>query len=68
MTEEGIIEWCLKDAPPNTKVTKTEKDGYVFYEIGELNIDKAARVLMEYIKFPSEKDESNKEGEIKWRK
>lgn len=62
MTEEEFLELSLKFAPPGAKVRKVEKDGYVFFQTGELNIDKAARLLLPYIKFPSEKDECDKEG------
>ncbi len=50
MTEKEFIEASLKFAPPNSKVVKVEKDGYTYFKIGELNIDKAARLFLELIK------------------
>ncbi|MEG0694151.1 MAG: hypothetical protein RR440_00250 [Erysipelotrichaceae bacterium] len=50
MTEEEFIEMVLSKHPPNTKMVKVEKDGYTYFKIGELNIDKMARLLKELIK------------------
>lgn len=49
MTEEEFIEASLKFAPPNTKIVKIEKDGYTFFQIGELNIEKAARLFYDLL-------------------
>ncbi|MGE6513395.1 hypothetical protein [Lysinibacillus sphaericus] len=50
MTEEEFIEASLKYAPPNSKVVKIEKDGYTIFQIGEPNLDKLARLLVDLIK------------------
>lgn len=62
MTEEEFIEASLRFAPPGSEIRKVQEDGYTFFEIGELNIDKAARLLLPYVKFPLEKNETEKEG------
>lgn len=49
-TEKEFIEASLKFAPPNSKVVKVENDGYSYFRIGELNIDKAARLFYEMLK------------------
>lgn len=39
MTEEEFMKASLKFAPPNSKIVKIDKDGFTFFQIGELNID-----------------------------
>lgn len=50
MTEKEFIEASLKFAPPNSKIVKVEKDGYTYFRVGKLNIDKAARLFKDLIK------------------
>ncbi|MGE6513390.1 hypothetical protein [Lysinibacillus sphaericus] len=50
VTEEEFIEWCMKSAPPNSKLNKYEKDGRTYMYIGEPNLDLFARLLLKYIK------------------
>lgn len=50
MTEEEFIEAALSFAPPNSKIEKVEKDGYTYFRIGKLNVDKAARLIREAIR------------------
>lgn len=49
-SEKEFIEASLKFAPPNSKVVKVENDGYTYFRIGELNIEKAARLFKDLIK------------------
>jgi len=50
VTEEEFMKGCLKLAPPNSKIRKIEKDGYTFFQAGDLNIDRAARLFKDLIK------------------
>lgn len=60
MTEEEFIELCLKNAPPGSKVKKHEKDGYTYFTVGELNIDRAARAFLDLINKQEAKERAKK--------
>lgn len=49
MTEEEFIQLVLKDKPPNTKIIKVVKGEHTYFKTNDLNIDLAARMLMNYI-------------------
>lgn len=61
MTEEEFIEASLKFAPPGSKIRKVEKDGFTFFEIGELNIDRAARVFLDLINEQEAKERAKRD-------
>ena len=50
MTEKEFIDMVLSKHPPNTKMVKVEKEGYTYFKIGELNVDRMARLLKDLIK------------------
>ena len=50
MTEQEFIQLVLNKLPPDTEMVKVEKDGNIYFKVGELNIDKAARLLKEMLK------------------
>lgn len=49
VTEEEFLEWCMRSAPPDSKLHKYEKDGEVYYHIGEPNIELLAKLLKKHI-------------------
>ena len=49
MTEEEFIELALKNEPPDTKVVKVVKGDHTYLKMNDLNIDLAARILIDYI-------------------
>lgn len=50
VTEEEFLEWCMRSAPPNSKLHKYEKDGKAYYHIGEPDLDLFARLINEMLK------------------